>query len=215
MYESHGWWFPDTEDHFPKMLNKSISKGGPAEYQRQVRNRSLTYIKQHRVALDIGANVGLWSRDLVNRFDTVVAFEPVDIFRDCLVKNVTKSNLQIETCALGNENTTATMTITEGNTGHTHVNPSSIGNGNIQVRRLDDLAMINVDYIKMDCEGFEYRVLQGAEQTIKQWRPIVVVEQKPHDMYSQDYGQFAAIELLESFGMKKLDQVKDDWIMGW
>jgi len=34
-------------------------------------------------------------------------------------------------------------------------------------------------------------------------------------MYSKDYGQFAAIGLLESFGMCKLDQVKDDWVMGW
>jgi len=46
MYESHGWWFPDTETHFPQMLNKSISKGGPAEYQHQVRNKSLTYVTQ-------------------------------------------------------------------------------------------------------------------------------------------------------------------------
>jgi hypothetical protein len=42
-----------------------------------------------------------------------------------------------------------------------------------------------------------------------------VIEQKPHAAYSKEYGQFAAIELLESWGMIKLDQVKDDWIMGW
>ena len=62
MYESHGWWFPDTETHFPQMLNKSISKGGPAEYQYQVRNKSLTHVNQFRTGIDIGANVGLWSR---------------------------------------------------------------------------------------------------------------------------------------------------------
>jgi len=37
MYEELGWWFPDTEDHFPVMLKKNISKGGPAEYQQPVR----------------------------------------------------------------------------------------------------------------------------------------------------------------------------------
>jgi hypothetical protein len=36
MYEYQGWWFPDTEDHFPKMMKKSIDRGGPAEYQFQV-----------------------------------------------------------------------------------------------------------------------------------------------------------------------------------
>ena len=203
------------ESHFPKMLDKSVAKGGPAEYQYQVRDRSLKYVKNRRTALDIGANVGLWSRSLCDNFNNVIAFEPVSMFRECLVKNVKKSNLTIETCALGNENTTAHMIITEGNTGHTHINPESIGHGNIQIKRLDDLNVVDVDYIKMDCEGFEFRVLQGAEQTIKKWRPIVVVEQKPHDAYSSQYGQFAAIELLTSWGMVKLDQVKDDWVMGW
>jgi hypothetical protein len=43
----------------------------------------------------------------------------------------------------------------------------------------------------------------------------VVVEQKPHDAYSNQYGQHAAIGLLQEWGMVRLDQVKDDWIMGW
>ena len=77
------------------------------------------------------------------------------------------------------------------------------------------LALATIDYIKIDCEGFEYRVLQGAKETIQRCRPVVVIEQKPHDMYSKDYGQFAAVGLLESWGMIRLDQVKDDWIMGW
>jgi FkbM family methyltransferase len=215
MHEFMGWWFPDTESHFPKMLNKSVSKGGPAEYQYQVRNRSLGYVKNFGLALDIGANVGLWSRGLCQRFQRVMAFEPVAMFRECLVRNVTHHNLELQTFALGNENTTATMIITEGNTGHTHIDPATIGNGNIEVRRLDDLELDGVDYVKMDCEGFEYRVLQGAEQTLRRCRPVVVVEQKPHDAYSNQYSQHAAIELLQSWGAVRLDQVKDDWIMGW
>lgn len=214
MYESHGWWFPDTEDHFPKMLAKSVSKGGPREYQYQVRNRSLGYVKQKRVALDIGANVGLWSRDLVKHFTQVIAFEPVDMFRECLTRNVFAKNLDIKPVALGDQEGMIRMIITEGNTGHTHVDPNSV-NGDIKIVKLDSLELPVVDYMKIDCEGFEYRVLQGAEQTIRRCRPIVVIEQKPHDAYSKDYGQFAAIELLQSWGMAKLDQVKDDWIMGW
>lgn len=214
MYESHGWWFPDTEDHFPKMLAKSVSKGGPTEYQYQVRNRSFGHTKQTRVALDIGANVGLWSRDLVKHFDAVIAFEPVAMFRECLIRNVFATNLEVQEIALGNQEGMINMIITEGNTGHTHVDPNS-QNGDTQITRLDSLELPIVDYIKIDCEGFEYRVLQGAEQTIRRCCPIVVIEQKPHDAYSKDYGQFAAIGLLEQWGMVRLDQVKDDWIMGW
>jgi len=215
MREFMGWWFPDTESHFPKMLKKSIDKGGPAEYQYQVRNRSLTYVKNKQVAIDVGANVGLWSRSLCEQFASVLAVEPVDMFRDCLTRNVPAGNLTVLDFALGNENTTANMIITEGNTGHTHIDPASVGAGNVAVKRLDDIALEQVDYIKMDCEGYEYRVLQGAEQTIRRCCPVVVVEQKPHDAYSNQYGQFAAIDLLQSWGMVKLYQVKDDWIMGW
>lgn len=210
-----GWWFPDIESHFPKMLQKNVDKGGPAEYQQKVRLRSFDFVKSKRTALDIGANVGLWSRDLVKHFDHVMAFEPVAMFRECLTKNVVSSKLEASELALGDQDMKATMVITEGNTGHSHIDPNKVNQGDIQVVKLDNLQLKDVDYIKIDCEGYEYKVIRGAEQTIKSCRPIVVLEQKPHDMYSKEYSQHAAIELLQSWGMRKLDQVKDDWIMGW
>ena len=214
MREQYGWFFPDIEKHFPEMLAKNINKGGPAEYQQPVRSRSLQYVKHKRVALDIGANVGLWSRDLVQLFEQVIAFEPVAMFRECLTRNIQSPNLTVQPMALGDREGMIRMIITEGNTGHTHVDPHSV-QGDTKIQRLDNLMLDNVDYIKIDCEGFEYRVLQGAKQTICRCRPIVVIEQKPHEMYSKDYGQYAAIGLLEDWGMIKLDKLKDDWIMGW
>ena len=215
MNEHYGWYFPDFETHFPKMLKKSVDKGLPPEYQIAVRRRSIELCSKRGTALDIGANVGLWGRDLVDNFAKVVAFEPVAVFRECLEKNVVGNNFFISPLALGDHDTQATMIITEGNSGHSHLDPATLGTGDVQVVKLDNLNIENVDYIKIDCEGYEYRVLQGAEQTVKRWRPIMVIEQKPHDAYSKDYGQFAAIALLESWGMIKLDQVRDDWIMGW
>ena len=90
-----------------------------------------------------------------------------------------------------------------------------MGAGDVPVVRLDNLNLHDINYIKIDCEGYEYRILQGAEQTIRRCRPVVVIEQKPHDAYSKQYGQFAAVGLLKEWGMVKLDQVRDDWIMGW
>ena len=215
MREHYGWHFPDFETHFPKMLKKSVDKGLPPEYQIAVRKRSIELCAKRRTALDIGANVGLWSRDLVDNFAKVVAFEPVAVFRECLEKNVTGANFFISPLALGDHDTQATMIITEGNSGHSHLDPATLGTGDVQVVKLDNLNIEDADYIKIDCEGYEYRVLQGAEQTVKRCRPIMVIEQKPHAAYSKDYGQFAAIALLESWGMIKLDQIRDDWIMGW
>ena len=215
MREHYGWQFPDLETHLPKMLKKSVDKGLPAEYQIAVRRRSIELCNKRDVALDIGANVGLWSRDLVKSFSRVIAFEPVALFRECLESNVTGENFEVRPIALGDQDTMGTMVIAEDNSGSTHLDPETIGTGNIQVVRLDNLNFHNISYIKVDCEGYEYHILQGAEQTIRHCRPTMVIEQKSHANYSKDYGQFAAIELLESWGMIKLDQIRHDWIMGW
>jgi len=215
MREHYGWQFPDFETHLPRMLKKSVDKGLPAEYQIAVRQRSIELCTQRDVALDIGANVGLWSRDLVKSFGRVIAFEPVAVFRECLEQNVTGANFEVRPIALGDQDTMGTMIITEDNSGHSHLDPNTMGAGDVQVVQLDNLNFHDINYIKIDCEGYEYRILQGAEQTIRRCRPVVVIEQKPHDAYSKQYGQFAAVDLLKDWGMIKLDQIRDDWIMGW
>ena len=215
MVEHYGWKFPDFETHLPRMLKKSVDKGLPAEYQVAVRRRSIELCKNRDLALDIGANVGLWSRDFVGSFARVIAFEPVAVFRECLEHNVQGKNFEVQPIALGDQDTQGTMIITEDNSGHSHLDPATMGTGDVQVVRLDNLNLHDINYIKIDCEGYEYRILQGAEQTIRRCRPVVVIEQKPHDAYSDQYGQHAAIELMKTWGMVRLDQVKDDWIKGW
>jgi FkbM family methyltransferase len=216
MYQSHGWWFPDADTHFRDMLTKSIKKGQGAHYQKAVRDASLLHVKNFGVALDIGANVGLWSRDLSERFDKVVAFEPVPDFRECFVLNVTGTNVEVRPCALGAEDTMIDMIVTPGNTGHSHVNTSSMGSGQIPMWRLDTLQLDRVDYVKIDCEGYELNILRGAEQTLRQHRPIVVVEQKFHtDTGITEDTRYGAMNLLLSWGARVLAQVRSDYVIGW
>lgn len=215
MYQSHGWWFPDQDTHFAEMLSKNISKGGQPVYQEPVRRKSLEFTKTG-LALDIGANVGLWSKDLCSYFQEVIAFEPVADFRDCLLKNVTADNLTVKACALGAEDTTINMIITAENTGHSHVDESSHGSGGIPMFKLDTLDLPTIDYIKIDCEGYEYNIIVGAENTIKKYKPVIVVEQKLHkDTGRTETNQYEAAELLKSWGARELARVKNDVILGW
>lgn len=196
------------------MLAKNVAKGNRPVYQEPVRRRSLQRCDRRGLALDIGANVGLWSRDLCEHFEHVIAFEPVAQFRECLITNVTSARLEIRPCALGATSAMVNMIITEHNTGHTHVDTQSLGQGNVPMYTLDELALNNVDYIKIDCEGYETEILKGAEQTILQCRPILVVENKNH----QDVGHTdtnTAIDLCVSWGARILDQVRNDVILGW
>ena len=216
MYTKHGWWFPDEDTHFCEMLDKNIAKGNQPVYQEPVRKRSLIFVNNKKVALDIGANIGLWSRDLCNTFETVIAFEPVKQFRNCLKRNVHHAALQVESCALGEEDTTIEMVITPGNTGHSHVDQTTVGAGSIPMRRLDSLNLQNVGYIKIDCEGYELPIVRGAEETIKRCRPVMVIEQKLHeDTGKTAETQFDAAELIKSWGARELARVRHDVILGW
>ena len=214
MHQAHHWWFPDQDTHFAKMLSRNIAKGGQAVYQEPVRRASIPYCKKHDVAIDIGANVGLWTRDLCQFFQQVHAIEPVADFRDCLRKNVPATNLNIYDCALGVENSMIDMIITPDNTGHSHVDPASFGRGGIQMKTLDSMDLPPTDYIKIDCEGYEHNIILGGENYIKACRPVIVVEQKFHkDTGIVDNGE--AVELLLSWGAQVFRQVKHDLIMGW
>ncbi len=214
MYNKHGWYFPDYDTHFAEMLDKNIAKGNLPVYQQPVRKRSFTYLKNNNFAIDVGANVGLWTKDMSEEFTFVWAIEPVEDFRQCLQKNIFNNNVDIKPFALGAENTVIDMIITEENTGHSHVDIDSLGKGTIPMHRLDDLNIPPLDYIKIDCEGYELNVLKGAEQTIKKHKPIIVIEQKFHkDVGHVDDGE--AVTLLRSFGARQLDKVRNDLIFGW
>lgn len=214
MYQAHGWWFPDQDTHFAEMLTKNITKGGKPVYQEPVRQRSIMHCQHRGLAIDIGANVGLWARDLCAEFQQVIAVEPVAEFRECLLRNVTASNLQIQSVALGNITAMIDMIITPKNTGHSHVDMSSIGQGVIPMITLDSLNLPQVDYIKIDCEGFENNIILGAQETILKYRPIMVVEDKKHqDVGHTDTDQ--ALMTLIGWGARVIDTVKNDKILGW
>lgn len=216
MYSKHGWTFPDEDTHFCEMLEKNIAKGNQPVYQEPVRRKSLWFVRNKGVALDIGANIGLWTRDLCQNFNNVIAFEPVEQFRNCLIRNAMFSNLSIEPCALGEEETNIQMVVTAGNTGHSHVDQDSLGTGTIPMHKLDYFEYAQVDYIKIDCEGYELPIVRGAEQTIKRCKPVMVIEQKLHeDTGKTKETQFDAAELIKSWGAKELARVRHDVILGW
>jgi FkbM family methyltransferase len=216
MYQAHGWFFADQDTHFAHMIEKNIKKGGPAAYQEPVRQKSLQFVKDFGVAVDIGANVGLWSRDLAARFARVVAIEPVVEFQECLRKNVPMENIEIWPIALGTEETTIDMVITEGNTGHSHINKDSVGSGKVEMKRLDSLDFDRIDYMKIDCEGYEMQILKGGENTLRTHQPIIVVEQKLHtDTGITKETQYGCVDLLKSWGARELGRVRNDCILGW
>jgi hypothetical protein len=73
------FYFPLADKHF---------LGG--EYQEPHRTNSLSFVDNFGVAMDIGAHVGTWAVDLVQKFDKVICFEPILEHRICLERNLEK-----------------------------------------------------------------------------------------------------------------------------
>ena len=214
MKQSHGFWFPDYDDHFPRMLEKSLRKDGVTRYQYRARDAAVAVCDQKRICIDIGANVGLWACDLVKSFDHVIAFEPVTEFIECFKKNVTGSNYTMHQMALGRAESFIEMNIVQGNTGHTHIDQSSIGRGTIPLKTLDSFNLTNVDMIKIDVEGFEGEILAGAMKTIDQNKPVLVIEQQKHE-YQNDMNETPAIKILQDWGYQVVEQFNKDWVLKW
>ncbi len=80
---------------------------------------------------------------------------------------------------------------------------------------LDSFELKDVDFIKIDTEGYELYVVKGAEETIKRCKPTMIVEQKGHGMKYFGFGKEEGVELLESWGMKRVANMSGDIIMVW
>jgi len=137
------------------------------------------------VVLDVGANIGQTGRRLRARGynGKIISFEPLTSAYEQLKKESSNDKLwEIHNFALGKEAGTVTINIA-GNSGSssildmlpitTEVAPESkyIGHEEIQVQCLDSLfpSLCNPGdrvYLKMDVQGFEDAVLQGAQKSL-------------------------------------------------
>jgi len=138
--------------------------------QRPQRDAALRYIKSWRVCLDIGSNIGQWTRPLAKRFDSVICFEPNPNFRECFKRNITETNVVLWPYGLSHKEHRAQQDIN-----------STIlkqGEGDIQCRTLDSFGLNNLDFVKIDVDGFEVPLLEGARDTLTRNTAVINIEMK-------------------------------------
>lgn len=219
MFQHQNIWLPDGEKHFVEWMNKSGEiVDGKGTYQIKKLREAMKWCGQSRVAVDVGAHVGLWSMHLAKRFENVIAFEPVAGFRKCFAKNAWIRGVKLFPCALGAAPGKVRMVIDPADTGGTHVAQQNVGDhpGWTELRTLDSFDLQGVDFIKIDCEGYEAQVIVGARETLKRCRPCVIVEQKQHIMSKNSFatGTPAVNSLLE-MGAQLRTVMSGDYILSW
>jgi FkbM family methyltransferase len=215
------WAFPDNEQHLIDWM--AAPKGylvvnGRPSYQgkKQLRCMDFVPLKRRRVAIDVGGHIGLWSFNLAHWFEKVEAFEPVEVHRDCFEKNVFEapdyrgSSVTMHPFALGEREDMVTIHTSSTSSGDSWVK----GKGTIPMKTIDSFGFENVDFIKIDCEGYEEFVLRGGRETIGKHGPVICVEQK-RDMASTRFGlkPLGAVKLLIGMGYKVVAEVSGDYIL--
>ena len=201
-------WLPDEEEEIAKFLN-AAQIDGVGVYQYNKLKAALAHVKRFVVAVDVGAHCGLWSMQLCKRFKTVHAFEPVERHRECLSMNAPTA--LIYPYALGDKDGTVRLAKGVKSTGDTHISPD--GEYVSEVRRLDGFGFENVDFIKLDCEGYELFALRGGEVLIDRCKPTIIVEQKPGKAASFGLGDLEAVDWLVSKGYTLRGEIAGDYIL--
>ena len=143
------------------------------------------FVQPGSVVLDIGANIGAHTvplAQLAGPEGLVIAFEPQRILHQILCANLALNsitNTLAYASALGDCVETCKIPLLDysrpNNYGGISLD-SSLEGESVPVDKLDNFQLPRVDFIKMDVEGFERKVLEGGSETLKRCCPVLYVE---------------------------------------
>ena len=140
--------------------------------------------------IDIGANIGNHSIYFSSIVKYVHAFEVNPLVFNLLKLNAQlRKNITPHNIGLGSEYSSGKLFVDKSNLGASFIKsklPSKSNNKkymqpiNVEIKPFDEYLELcgEVGIIKLDVEGMEYEVLQGAKKTIKRYAPIILFEQQ-------------------------------------
>jgi FkbM family methyltransferase len=142
-------------------------------------------VPQGAVAIDVGANCGLYTRELAQVSRCVHAFEPSHAMANVL-RQTSAGNVRVHEVALSDREGYAELFVPSGESGPVHglasIEPQSDLlskpglTTSVPTARLDDFVHDDVAFVKIDVEGHELSVLNGAAELIERSQPVFLVE---------------------------------------
>jgi FkbM family methyltransferase len=153
------------------------------------------------VFVDVGSNYG-WHAIKSSPFcKTIYSFEPQKYIHDIQKFSINEnniSNIKLYNCGVGNKNETTQMSPIDYENPSINMGDLSVGVGGetIEIKTLDSLQIPKVDFIKIDVQGYEKYVLEGAVNTITSSKPTIIIEMEDHQLRRFGYGVFELFEQL-------------------
>jgi FkbM family methyltransferase len=180
--------------------------------------------------IDVGANVGIVTGQMcaaVGPGGRVTALEPVPANADRLRSLARDNGLAhlevVQVAAAEAAGRQALHLPPEGNSGWGSFSASWLDSGSLEVelQPLDDLVASRrtpdhprVDLVKVDVEGYEFEVLEGARRMLAADRPVLVIEL--NDPLLRDRGR-SSLELLAAcreLGYEPSSEIPPEWLQG-
>ena len=162
-------------------------------YELELLKQLDALLPNNPVILDIGANVGnhtlYWLLKSPKKAKHIYSFEVIDETYDILKKNVEINNLKdkvtLYNFGLSNVNSNAKI-LGESNSLMSCCAVMEQGEGGFQFKRLDDVGIQEkVDFVKIDVEGQEIPVIEGAKKLLNKYKPMMWVEVWTDESYKK------------------------------
>lgn len=139
-------------------------------------------VSKDKLAIDIGANKGIYTYLLSKLAKHVHSFEPISELCDYISAYSHKELITVHNCALSKFTGETTLYIPLNNRDKITTRASLLQTNQkeikrvVPVKKLDDFSFCNVGFIKIDVEGAECEVIIGAMNTITNNRPNLIIE---------------------------------------
>jgi FkbM family methyltransferase len=198
--------------HTADVIGRHLFKYGIHERENSIFLLHNFSLKEHEIALDIGANLG-WFSVLLSRLSEdgslIYSFEPDEANFNLLKYNLSSNgceNVKPVKLAVSNEVGISTFfKYPLKNTGrHSLLPKDGLEKVHVETTTLDSFLLNNelsrVKYLKIDIEGYEYFALLGATNLLS-FNPIIMMEYSPH-LYSECCSADKLIGLLSSRSYK-------------
>lgn len=139
-------------------------------------------IPAKRVAVDVGANRGVFTYYMSKCASRVVAYEANPVLAN-FVRKAGLKNVEVREKAVADQSGTMTFSIPLDPDGSQRINCGQIGDIDsdaekfeVESVRLDDENLGDVGFIKADVEGHEKEVILGAKGVIEKYKPVFLLE---------------------------------------
>ena len=161
-------------------------------------------LTEDSILVDAGSNYGLHAIKSSKLCKEVYSFEPQKLIHDLQLSSITKNNItniQLFNCGIGNINEEKQM-IPINYEDSVNIGDLSVGDGGeeIEIKTLDSVMSNGFDFIKIDVQGYEKFVLEGAIDNIKKYKPTIVIEFEEHQLRKFGYGCKELFDMIRDLG---------------